>query len=371
MSYGDYPDLSKVKKILVIKLRNFGDVVLTTPVFRTLKATLPKASIDALIYQEGLPLLEKAPFINQCFVYDKAIKKGSFPRRLGYEYSLIRAIRKERYDLVFNLTEGDRGAFVSLFSGAKFRVGYDTGPRRKTRIYSHLAKLCGQNRHTVEKNLDALRRVGIFPEKEETELFFPLEKSALLSMKKKLGHNKPFLLIHPTSRWRFKCWPMAKVRSLIERFLEEGTNVVLVSGPDPVELDMTEVITNGLQSPHFQNFSGQVTLEELGALIHLARGTLCMDSVSFHIASALKACVAAIFGPTSPITWGSWQNPNAVILRNQFPCMPCYRDGCGGSKISDCIVKLQVATVYEALSRFLHKDPQGDPTGLKSSLRCV
>jgi heptosyltransferase-3 len=78
MGYGNYPDLSLVKKVLVIKLRHFGDVLLTTPVFSVLKKTLPNAEIDAYVYKECASLLEENPSIHKVFSYDQAWKKSRF-----------------------------------------------------------------------------------------------------------------------------------------------------------------------------------------------------------------------------------------------------------------------------------------------------
>src|SRR4029077_20032048 len=106
----------------------------------------------------------------------------------------------------------------------------------------------------------------------------------------------PFVLIHPTSRWRFKCWPAPKMRQLAERLLREGKRVIVTSGPDPIEMEMAQEISQGLD---ILNLGGKVSLKELGALIDRSELLICVDSVSFHMASALKKPVVALFGPTS------------------------------------------------------------------------
>ena len=125
MSYGDYPDLKNVRKILIIKLRQLGDVLLTTPTFTALKNRLPDAQIDAYVYSESIPLLEGHPAITSFLSYDRNWKKRSLPFRLYQEWKLLSEIRRRRYDLVIQLTEGDRGAIAAKYSGAKIRVGFD------------------------------------------------------------------------------------------------------------------------------------------------------------------------------------------------------------------------------------------------------
>jgi heptosyltransferase-3 len=192
----------------------------------------------------------------------------------------------------------------------------------------------------VERNLDALRRIGIFPTLEERDLFHSIAPQISERMRERVGEG--FLLIHPTSRWRFKCWPVEKMRALSKALLEEGVRLVFTAGPDPIEVQMIQEMTRDLP---VCNLAGQITLKELSALIQLSSLLLCVDSLPLHLASALKKPVIALFGPTSEITWGPWRNPHAKIVSQNFSCRPCYQDGCGGSKVSDCLATLSVEIV--------------------------
>lgn len=353
MTYGDYPNLANVKKILVIKLRQLGDVLLTGPVFSAIKAKLPRASLDAYIYSEAAPLLEDHPAVDDIIAYDRDWKKLWLASRLTKERQMLQKIAQGKYDLVINLTEGDRGALAARYSRAPIRVGFDpkgSGLFGKKTLYTHIAKQCSSLRHTVERNLDAIRRIGIFPSQEERDLYFPLQSEALAKMRAVAGDD--FLLIHPTSRWKFKCWPVEKMRELSQTLEKQGQRLVFTSGPDKDEKAMVDSICSGT---HGLNLSGQISLLELGALIFLSRALLCVDSLPFHIASALKHPVVALFGPTSDITWGPWRNPHAKIIAQNFPCRPCYQDGCGGSKVSDCLATLPTSLILDGLAQIKQK----------------
>ncbi|MFI5334993.1 MAG: glycosyltransferase family 9 protein, partial [Chlamydiales bacterium] len=186
MSYGNYPDLTGVKRVLVVKLRHHGDVLLTSPVFSHLKKVLPDAEIDAFVYAETLPMLEGHPAISNFLLYDRRLKKRSFLKRFAGEAKLLNRVRKGNYDLVINLTEGDRGAIIALVSGAKVRVGFDphgAGFAGKRKIFTHLVKTPNGPRHTTERQLDSLRRIGIFPGEEDKPLTFNLPEVALEKMR--------------------------------------------------------------------------------------------------------------------------------------------------------------------------------------------
>lgn len=354
MSYGNYPNLQNVKKILVIKLRHHGDVLLTSPVFTYLKSELPHATIDALIYRETAPMLEGLSALHHLHLYDKQWKKKPWLTRWIKEFQLLSQIRKEKYDLVINLTEGDRGAIVALISGASIRVGFDPekkGFLGKSRIFSHLVKVCKTPRHTVEKNLDALRRIGLFPSPEERELSFYIPEKARNSIQAQLPSN--YIAIHPVSRWKFKCWPVKQLAQLIQELHQEGHHIVLTASSDPAELKMIEDITALCPDIPLINLAGQIDLKQLGAVIDGAEALICVDSASLHLASALKKPTVVLFGPTSELNWGPWRNPKARVVAQSMSCRPCYLDGCGGSKKSDCLTTLPVANVRQALQEVL------------------
>lgn len=342
----------QVRRILVIKLRHLGDVLLTTPVFHTLKKFLPNASIDAYIYSESLPMLEGHPDISQFLLYDRAWKKLPLYKRLKEEAALLLKIRAQGYDLVINLTEGDRGALAALISKAPLRVGFDPGSSGflgKRKIFTHLVKNCHRPRHAVERNLDALRKMGFFPSWEDRQLDFIIPPSAT----EKVKQWKDFVAIHPVSRWRFKCLPPERMALLISELRKRGEKVILTSGPDPHEKALIEDIMKLVKDSEVISLAGELSLKELGALYLQARALITVDSVPLHIASALQVPVVALFGPTSEESWGPWRHPHARVVAQSLPCRPCHLDGCGGSKRSDCLDTLSIQEILRAYDAVL------------------
>lgn len=358
MTYGDYPELGGVKKILVIKLRQLGDVLLSGPVLGVLRGRFPTARIDAYVYTEAFSMLEGHPGLDQLIGYDRSWKGLGLFGRLKKEWQVWRQLQRGGYDLVINLTEGDRGALAARAARARVRVGFEPKGRWQKGFYTHVVKHCPSPRHTVERNLDALRRIGIFPKMEERELFLEVGEESRRKVREWV--EGPFVIIHPTSRWRFKCWPVEKMRALTEELLRRGKQVVFTSGSDRAEREMVEEIARGLE---VVNLSGGSSLKDLAALIERSEMLICVDSVPFHMANALKKKVVAIFGPTSEVTWGPWRNPEARVVAQNFSCRPCYQDGCGGSKMSDCLATLSVEAVLKAIAENLRPDRCGAPQG--------
>lgn len=353
-SYGGYPDLSKVKRVLVIKLRNLGDVLLTTPLFAILKRALRQAEIDAFIRSDSSEILLGNEHISKILLFDLKLKKSFFLKRFFKDLLFFFRIFQKKYDLVINLTEGDRGAWTALFSGAKIRVGVDPGRHFKRFFYTHLIKTAKTPRHQVERNLDGLRKIGIFPSLHKKDLIFnfPLDaQKKVLRLLEQAGIEKgDFILFHPASRWRFKCPDSELFNSLAQKLLSGGQKLVFSSSSEPFEMAMVKEITKGLKGP-FLDLSGQLSIKDLGALIAFCKTVFCVDSLPLHLASALKAKCVVLFGPTSDIEWGPWQNPFAEVVANNFSCRPCNLDGCGGSKRSDCLRVLKEEDILKALYR--------------------
>src|SRR6266536_1404119 len=338
--YGDYPDLTKVRRVLVVKLRHHGDVLLSSALFNVLKAWMPTAQIDAYIYKDTLPMLEGHPAIHAFHLYDYSWKRLALWRRIGREIALVRAIRGQGYDLVINLTEGEAGRF-------------------KRRLYTHIVKRPRLPRHMVELNLDAARRIGIFPEPEQRDLVFAIPEAARERVRELLreagSREREFALLHPTSRWRFKCWPSARVAALVRELHAKGVRVAMSAAPDPAELAMIDDVLRACADVPVINLAGQLDLKELGALIDACRCLICVDSLPLHMASALKRPCVVLFGPSSEIAWGPWLNPDARVVAQSYSCRPCDLDGCGGSKVSDCLTTLAVEAVLQPTLALLGK----------------
>src|SRR6266849_4997465 len=126
----DAIDLSSIKRVLVIKLRHHGDVLLTSPIFSVLKNHAPQIEVDALVYLDTQEMLTLNPHIAQVFTVDRAWKKLGLLSRLAHELRLLKALRARRYDLLIHLTEHPRGAGLARLLRPRYRVAREFAAKR-------------------------------------------------------------------------------------------------------------------------------------------------------------------------------------------------------------------------------------------------
>lgn len=348
-------------RVLVIKLRHHGDVLLSSPVFSLLKARAPQAEVDALVYADTAEMLTLHPAITQVHTIGRQWKKLGPLGQLQAEWGLLKTLRQRRYDLVIHLTEHWRGAWVARLSGARWAVGPAMGDRGKcwkkafSHRYSHPRNAL---RPVAEYNLDALRRIGLYPQPEERKLCLvpgPAAEAKAEAMLQSLGLDQgPFIHIHPASRWFFKCWPTESMAALIASLQGIGARVLLTAAPDPAELAMVARIQQALPQP-VPSLAGALTLKELAAVTARARLFVGMDSAPMHMAAAVGTPVVALFGPSGDRQWGPWGVPCRVLTSQVHSCRPCGIDGCGGGKVSDCLSVITPQQVLAAVGELLEE----------------
>jgi heptosyltransferase-3 len=354
----DAISLQQIRRVLVIKLRHHGDVLLASPVFSVLKNHAPHLEIDALVYAETAPMLKLHPAVTTTHCIDRKWKQQGLRPQAAHEWRLLSELRARQYDLVIHLTEHQRGAWLTRFLGPRFSVAPAWGGKGKwwAASFTHLYALPrGNSRHTVEVNLDALRRIGIQPGADERWLTMVAGADAEARVAQLLSAcglaDSKFVHLHPASRWRFKCWEPASNAALIDALAERGHRVVVTAAPEPDELEFVSAIKAACRAD-VVDLSGKLSLHELAALTARAWLFIGVDSAPMHIAAAKGTPVVALFGPSGEVEWGPWQVPHRVVT-STHRCRPCGNDGCGGGKVSECLTGLGVQQVLAAADELL------------------
>jgi len=335
-----------VKKILVIKLRHIGDVMLTIPVFRALRENFPDSHISALVNSGTEEVLSGNHLIDEIIIFDRNIKKMNTAMRCIKELSFLKQIRMKGFDMTVDLTSGDRAAMVSFASGARYRLAYS--PKRgilgKRYLYTHLSKK-QSGQHMVLQNLEIVRQFGIDTEHKQLNFFIP--DDAKMFVRKVFEKNNiknppspPFskggmgwlrdtvIHVHPTSRWLFKCWKDKYMAEVIRRLIDKGITVIVTSSPDRCEMEKAKNIlslVDELTPPDIPplvrggiggviDLCGKTTIKQLAAISEASDLFLGVDSAPMHIAAAVGTPVIALFG-AGVKNWRPWCERHVVLFK--------------------------------------------------------
>ncbi|ADV46646.1 putative lipopolysaccharide heptosyltransferase III [Nitratifractor salsuginis] len=361
-------------KILISKFMHIGDVLLITPLLSNLKHYYPDASIDVALNEGTEEMLTLHPALNRLHIYRRSqIKKLPPLQRLKAELAYAQEIRKERYDLLINLTRGDRGLMIAAYSGAKEIVSFlsEKNPWLNRFVDKALTRL--HHRHWVDINLDALRVLDREPLSKRVEIFWSESTDEKIDtlLKDHQLEEKKFIHFHPVSRWLFKCLADETAASLIDFCQNElSLPVVITAAPIKEERDKVQAILRHCQSTPI-DLSGQLSLKETAALNKRSHAYIGVDTAIMHISAANDTPTLAFFGPSIPYAWGPWDNTmmhngyrcyrgnqrmgKHQIIQKDWDCVPCDAKGCNNSGVSDCLIKLNQRKIQNEIYQFIQK----------------
>lgn len=316
-----------VQRILIVKLRHHGDMLLITPVISSLRQNYPQAQIDVLLYQETHEMLASNPALSNIFAIDRQWKKQGTLTHLRHELSLLRQLKAQRYDLVVNLADQWRSGILTRLTGAPIRLGFDF-PKRRGFVWHHchtrLVLVSDHaHQHTVEQNLSLLAPLNLPALSQRVTMSYEAQDwQASERLLQQQGVTGGYIVVQPTSRWLFKCWSEEKMAATLCALQANGDQLVITSGPDSREKAIVERILALCLPQSVISLAGQLTLRQLAALIDHAKLFVGVDSVPMHMAAALKTPCIALFGPSKLIFWRPWQVIGHVIWAGDFGELP-------------------------------------------------
>ena len=349
------------RAVLVIVTRRIGDVLLATPLIRSLRAAWPAAAIDALVFEGTEGVLSGNADVRRVWTVPER-------PRLARHLSLVLSLAR-RYDLALSLVPGDRPTLYAFIAGRK-RVGLLLERRKdawKRRLLQAWVPFDDLNTHTVRMHLALARPLGIAATGTVPIVWQPRDEQAVDALL--AGSVQPLAVFHAYPKYRYKMWPLENWTALGHALAQRGYRIALTGSSDPDEEAYLSALMKGLP-PGSLNAAGRLTLGGSACLASRAQRYVGVDTAMTHIAAALGMPTVALFGPSNPVKWGPWpkdhtpvENPwrrcgtqrtgNVVLLQGVDACVPCLLEGCDrhiGSE-SDCLTQLPVARVLRALEQ--------------------
>ena len=300
-----------VSRILVVKPSSLGDILHVFPALRLLRERFPGAELDFLINPEFDPLLDYSPFpVRRRIHFERRKLAGLFSGPSEF-FKLVRALRREKYDLVVDFQGLFRSAFFAWVSrhsrGAV--CGFDA-PRERAARFFYDRRAAVEKKHAVEKNAElAGLAAGAGCEVPDVEIPLPAVPSPIAAR-----IPRPFVVVFPGARWPSKCFPaelFAGVMRRVNAAAPEANFVLAGSGADaPKAAAVLEKLPEGFP---VTDMTGSSSLPELFELVRNAEAVLSNDSGPMHVAALLKKPVFSFFGPTDPRKTGPWGQGERVF----------------------------------------------------------
>lgn len=340
-----------MKRILIVRTDRIGDVVLSTPVIKTVRRAIPDAYIAMMVAPAARELVEGNPGLDETIIFDKK-KSGGLIGTLGF----ASALRKRKFDTVFVLHPTTRVHLILWLSGIRQRIGLDKkGGFLLTKKIAH-TKQQGE-KHEIDYNLDLLRAAGIDVEGADRLPFVPVKKQDKDSIGNILrengfSDNAAFVVIHPGASCLSKRWPAERFASVADEVIKRfNKKIVIIAGANDGECGGK--VADEMENESL-NLSGDLSIGELAALLERADLLISNDSGPVHIAVALGVPVVAIFGRKQrglgPKRWGP-AGKNDIVLHKDAGCIECMAHDCASD--FKCLDAVKTDEVIAAAGKLL------------------
>lgn len=343
------PSLIPGDRILFIRLRSIGDIVLLTPALRILKEWRADVRVSVLVESRFRELLEGNPDVDEIL----SIGQGAAAR-----LRTIGGLRRRRFALCLNLHGGPTSTQLAWSSGARTKAGFEHF--RSRRFYHFLIPdartILGQPAvHTAEHQASALFWMGL-PRREvpRARLFVSAQDEAWwrdTHVKLGVPAGREYALIHPTALYRTKQWAPGNFARL-GGYLEREAGILPIYSCGPGESAVLDAVRDaaGFEIRRLENAG----LGGFAAALAGARLFVGNDSGPAHMAVALGRPTVVIFGSSSSQIWGPWP-PGGVgrVVQNFWECNPCPGDHCYRFERPECILSVEFEPVRAAVEEAL------------------
>lgn len=337
-------DLKSIEKILISRYKFIGDIVLTTPLIRSIRKNFPNAYIAFLGEPKGTSLLKGSPHLDEIIEFDD--KKNSVIETL----LLLKKIRAKKFDLFIDLFSNPRTSIWAKWSSAKYKIGYNKGAR--SRVYDFKIETDNNLISSIEQYYKTLEPLGIVENNFTTEIF--LSKTEIEEAKRFLHWQgidlqKPIVALHTGATWPNKIWLKENFAALID-LISAKTEAEIILSPNKIEDENINWIV--------ENSFGKVKIlpllpvRQLAAILKVCKVFVANDCGPMHISAAVGTPTIGIFGPEPPEIWFPYSQKNGhKYFFTKLECSPCRSTSCKltGNDYLFCMQKISTEDVFFAV----------------------
>ena len=351
------------QQILLIATRQIGDVLLTTPLLRSLRQAYPDAVIDLLVFAGTEGILAGNSDCSEIYTIPQHSS-------LLQQWNLIKKIFF-RYDLAISTQSSDKALFYAYLA-AKRRVAivppWSYRSVWKYWITTAHTVLDDDNTHTVTQNLRLAELLKIPLQYQIVNPYLVADEAILTRLSPFDWKQQDYVVFHLVPLRHYKRWTMTGWQQLANYFNNQGIRVILTGSGNTEEMCYIDTAMQGMPD-NILNLAGKLSLSAVATLIRQAKLYVGVDTVVTHLAAATGTLTVALFGPTNPVKWspfpcgytknippfqrvGTQRVGNVILIQGAGECVPCHQEGCDRHRnsFSQCLENLSSQTVVNAIN---------------------
>lgn len=364
------PTLPSGSRLLVIRLRSLGDIVLLTPSLRMLKDWRPDLRVSVLVEDRFRAILAGNPCVDEVLVLRKS-------RGVAETWGLLRMareLRSRQFALCVNLHGGPTSTHLARLSGARWKAGYFNF--RSQGIYDFSIPnahsiFARTDVHTAEHQAAPFFFLGLPMRPVPPSAIFVTEagKASCREILAQCGlpPGQDYALLHPPALYPTKQWPPDRFAQL-GRWLEQQAGISVIYSAGPGESACLNDVERAAGAPIRRLDS--LSLESFIAAVAGAKLFVGNDSGPAHLAAALDRPLVVIFGSSNASIWKPWQGSspgderaqsNAAfrVVQNPYDCNPCPGDRCYRFERPECILSVTLDQVRAAVDTVMKQVTSG------------
>jgi lipopolysaccharide heptosyltransferase II len=354
-------------KILLVRLRQIGDVIFTTPAIRALRERFPDAHLTYVVEPAAASVVESNPRLSTVIVAPR-------PRGLAglrTDVALGRRLRRDHYDIAIDFHGGPRASLLTWLSRAPVRIGYGIVGRgwMYTGVIARPREL--RARHSVENQWDLLESLGIAAPSRER---FPVEMASTPDSRDAISGRLAaagvspgdrLIVMHVSAGNPFRRWPVPSFGEVAAALASRHADarVIITSGPSELEA-AGQVMADARGRLTVDDRArildcGELSLSELRALVDRAALYIGGDSGPMHVAATSQVPIVTLYGPTLPARSAPWRTPATLsvpIEVHGLECRPCDQRACIPGDFR-CLSRIEPGQVIEAAERLVNWSP--------------
>lgn len=337
-------------KILVIRIDRIGDLIVSTPVFESIKKSYPDSYIAVMVSPYTKDLLKNNPFVDEIIEYDR---NGNHKGLIGI-IRLANELKMKRFDVVVTLFSKFSIGLIVYLARIPKRIAPATKISQIFYNYRITQRRSRSIKHEADYNLDLLRTLGIENPIKKVSLWIDEESehAADVFIKEaeldKAWEEGRIIGIHPGGGGSAKNWGPLRYAQLADELISKhGYSIILTGGK--TESKLLETVRGYMRNKIYLYMPEN--LLHMAAIVKKMNVFVSSSTGPMHIAAALNITTVSLFCPIiscTPVRWGPVGNRQHVLMPRGVPqCGKCIGKKC---EYYDCMDLITIESAYTAVA---------------------